>query len=176
MSWRAGRNGFSVFELVFAVIIIALMAGVAMPVFVSMMRTSGANAAARQVAADVARARSLAIQTGWEYRVFGGNGGGGQSYANRYRVEGRRPPNAWPLATEGAVSTANKVSEEWFDVDTAYKGVVLNPSNTNPSFSVAFNSLGGVSPSPPPGFPLQVSKSGSSKSVSVSAAGSVRVQ
>jgi Tfp pilus assembly protein FimT len=174
MSWRAGRNGFSVFELVFAVIIIAVMAGVAMPVFISMMRTSGANAAARQVAADVTRARSMAIQTGWEYRVFGGNGGGGQAYANRYRLEGRRPPTAWPLDTQGATSTANMVCEEWIDFDTAYPGVVLNPSNTNPSFYVSFNSLGGVLTNT--GFPLQASKAGTSKSVSVSAAGSIKVQ
>jgi Tfp pilus assembly protein FimT len=162
------------------------MAGIGMPVFTNMMRTSGANAGARQVADDITRARSLAIQTGWEYRIFGGNAGGSKSYKNRYRMEGRSSiALPWPLESEGSTQTSTKMVGEWVNFDTLFNnaGVSLNAAETSDNFSVAFTSRGFVSSGTPSctspaicAFRVTVTRGDMSRTVTVSNVGAVKIQ
>lgn len=171
----AWAKGYTLVELMMVVVILVIMVAVGLPVFSTMMRTSGVDAAAWQVAGSIQEARAKAVRTGWDYRIFGGNGGGTAAYKNKYRLEGKTPTEPqWPLATEDGIQTATKVSEAWIDFNKDYPGVVLNPSNATSSFFLSFNSRGTVSGSS--GFALSVAKSGTAKTVSVTLAGKVKVQ
>lgn len=170
----AWAKGYTLVELMMVVVILVIMVAVGLPVFSTMMRTSGVDAAAWQVAGSIREARAKAVRTGWEYRIFGGNGGGTEAYKNKYRLEGRRSTMGWPSPSQDNVQTANNVSEPWRDVSKDYPGVVLNPSNATSSFFLSFNSRGTVSTSS--GFALSVAKSGTAKTVSVTLAGKVKIQ
>jgi type II secretory pathway pseudopilin PulG len=181
------QRGYTLIELVVVVGIIIVMTIVGMPFFTVMMRNSQLDAAARQLAGDVRDARSLATKTGWQYRILGGNAGGTASYKSQYRLMGRSSPAvAWPADTSPNLNFptppagATQMAGPWINFTQVYPNVSLNPSVTNPSFYVSFNSQGvAFEWNPTAGSWMTITpSSGSStpRQLTITAAGGIKIQ
>lgn len=182
---QVGRKGYTLIELVVVVGIISVMAIVGLPFFTAMMQNSRLDAAVRQLAGDVRGARSLATQTGWQYRIFGGNAGGSASYKSQYRLMGRSSTAvAWPADTSPNFNFptpsagATQMAGPWINFNQLYPGVSLNPSISNPSFYVSFDSRGVAFEWNPTSDPWMsvTPPSGSSRQLRITSAGSVKIQ
>jgi Tfp pilus assembly protein FimT len=178
---QRGGKGYTLIELVVVVGIIIVMTIAAMPFFTAMMRNSQLDAAARQLAGDARDARSLATQTGWQYRIVGFNAGGGQPKLNQYHLVGKSSPGgAWPADTAEPFQSATQMAGPWINFNQLYPNVSLNPSVSNPSFYVSFNSQGvAFEWNPAAGSWMtinQSSGSGTSRQLTITAAGGVRIQ
>jgi len=179
---QVGREGYTLIELAIVVGIIIVMVMVGLPFFTAMMQNSQLDGATRQLAGDVRDARSLATQTGWQYQIVGFNAGGSSTYKNQYRMLARSSSGvAWPANTGPMLNFptppggATQMAGPWINFNQIYPGINLNASNSNPSFYVSFSSQGVSFESM--SFPLQFSnQSGGSRQVSVTSAGSVRIQ
>ena len=143
---RLGNKGVSLIELVAAVAVLALLVGVAMPSFLTMMRRSQVNAATRHILSDVNRARSLAITTGWEYRILGFNVDAPSPFANQYRFLARANNTIdWTLfETVAPFQSPTQMAGPWVNLNNEYPGALINPGDTGGQarFWVAFNARG----------------------------------
>ncbi len=143
---RLGNKGFSLVELVAAVAVLGLLVGIATPSFLTMMRRSQVDAATRHILSDVNRARSLAITTGWEYRVFGYNSDAASPFANQYRFLARANSGIdWTLFEAAApFQNATQIAGQWVNLNNEYPGALINPGDTGGQarFWVAFNARG----------------------------------
>lgn len=178
---QRGGKGYTLIELVVVVGIIIVMTIAAMPFFTAMMRNSQLDAGARQLAGDVREARSLATQTGWQYKIVGFNVGGGQTKKNQYHLLGRSSAGvAWPADTADPFQNATKMAGPWINFNQLYPNVSLNPSVSNPSFYVSFNSQGvAFEWNPTAGSWMTItpsSGSSTSRQLTITAAGGVRIQ
>lgn len=177
---EVGRRGYTLVELVVVVGILIVMTYAGLPFFSAMMQGSRLDAAARQIAGDVREARSKATQTGWQYQIVGYNVGGSSTYKNQYRLVGKTPAETiWPApdTQPGPFQSATKMAGPWINFNQLYPGVSLNQSNSNPSFYVSFNSQGVAFEWNSSFAPLNiVHDSGPSRQVSVTSAGSVKIQ
>jgi Tfp pilus assembly protein FimT len=175
------RRGYTLVELVVVVGILIVMTYAGLPFFSAMMQGSRLDAAARLLAGDVREARAKATQTGWQYQIVGYNVGGGSAFKNQYRLVGKASASAtdkFPDETvANAFESATKMAGPWINFNQLYPGVSLNQSNSNPSFYVSFNSQGVAFEWNSSFAPLNiVHDSGRSRQVSVTSAGSVKVQ
>ena len=174
--WR----GYTLIEFVTVVGILIVMTAVAFPVFTTMMKNSQLDAAARQIATDLRDARSLATQTGWQYRLVGFNAGGGQAKKNQYHLVGRSSSGvAWPADGADPFQSATQMAGNWVDFTRLYPNVSLNSSVTNPSFYVSFASTGAALEFNPTAAPwVTVTQSGAttSRQLSITWAGNVKIQ
>lgn len=168
--------GFTLVELVVVGIIVVMMA-VGLPYFSSMIKGSRLDGATRQLASDVREARSRATLTGWQYKIFGYKYGGGGSNANQYRILGRSSSAvAWPSDTAQNFQSSTQMAGPWVNFTEEYPGVQLNAASGYASFYVSFNSMG-ITFENNNFNPLQItSDAGGSKSVTVTAAGGVKIQ
>lgn len=142
---RLGNKGVSLVELVAAVAVLALLAGVAMPTFLTMVRRSQVDAATRQILSDVNRARSVAITTGWEYKFFGYNANAPSPFANQYRFLARSTAAVgWPADTAAPFTNATQIAGPWVNLNNEYPGALINPGDIGGQarFWVAFNARG----------------------------------
>ncbi len=140
-----GNKGMSLVELVAAVAVLGLLVGITMPSFLTMMRRSQVDAATRHILSDVQRARSLAITTGWEYRVFGFNSDATSPFANQYRLMARSTAAVgWPPDTAAPFQNATQIAGQWVNLNNEYPGALINPGDTGglARFWVAFNARG----------------------------------
>ncbi len=143
-----GNKGMSLVELVAAVAVLGLLVGITMPSFLTMMRRSQVDAATRHILSDVQRARSLAITTGWEYRVFGFNSDSPSPFANQYRLMARSAGSCcWPADTAAPSApplTPNQIAGPWVNMNNEYPGALINPGDIAGQglFFVAFNARG----------------------------------
>ncbi len=102
------------------------------------------NAAVQQIAGDMRLARSKAVSTGWEYRIFGRDRRGGAN-ANQYRVEGRRSAAfTWPAEADPAGQTADRYVGSWVRIGASYPGIQLDNSaaGANPPLCAGFDASG----------------------------------
>ncbi len=115
-----------------------------MPSFLTLMNRSQVDAATRHILSDVRRARSLAITTGWEYKVLGFNSDAPSGFANQYRFLARRPGGPWPADTAAPSQNATQIAGQWVNLNNEYPGARINPGDTagTASFWVAFNARG----------------------------------
>lgn len=178
---RKGDRGLTVPELMVAVAIIAIVAGVAMPALHNILQAQRVNAAARQVAADVRRARALAVAT-QAYHGWHSGTDPAVNLASRYRIEKATTADGqnWPPATGGPTANALTI---WINLSADYTGVGLTTVTDGAGASVGgaiFNSRG-ASVDPWTGNLRRVSivltgPSGTTRTVQVSTAGRVNVQ
>jgi len=177
---QVGRKGYTLIELVTVVGIIIVLVMAAMPSFTLMMKNSQLDAAARQIATDLRDARSLATQTGWQYRLVGFNAGGGQAKKNQYHLVGRSSSGiAWPADAADPFQSATQMAGDWIDFTRLYKNVNLNSSVTNPSFYVSFASTGAAlefNPTAAPWMTITQSGATTSRQLSITWAGNVKIQ
>ncbi len=157
---------------------LAIVAGLAIPSFLTYTQRSKLDAAVRQIVEDVRQARSRATLEGWQYRIYGFNYGAGSAYKNQYRLMGRSSAGvAWPADTANPFQTATQMAGVWTNVNTTYPGVRINPADGTDHFWVAFDARGIAFDVDDSFNPLRVThQTGGTKSVSVTTAGSIRIQ
>ncbi len=141
-----GNKGFSLIELMAAVAVVALLIGVAAPSFLTMIQGNQVDAGTRRLLADVHRARSQAITTGWEVKILGFNAGAGNGFANQYRLLARANNlTAWLpdlAAPTTPPLTPTQIAGQWVNMNNEYRGVSLNVGDPSPRFWVTFNARG----------------------------------
>jgi prepilin-type N-terminal cleavage/methylation domain-containing protein len=170
--------GLTLVELVVVVAIMGMLAMIALPFFTGSIQASRLEGAARQIASDMREAQARASLTGWQYRVVGHNESSGDAHSNQYRLMGRSSAAiAWPADTVGAFESTTQMAGNWVDVDTLYPGVTINPASASSQFWVTFDSRGVAIDIAASCNPLLLSgENGTSKSLRVTTAGSVRIQ
>jgi hypothetical protein len=161
-----------------AISIATILAGALVPNILGLMRTYRRDGVVEQIVGDVRKARSKAIMTGWQYRVLGFNAGSSSTYKNQYRIMARSSSGVgWPADTVAPMQSSTQMAGGWVNISKLYPGVSLNPNDSTPHFSVAFDSRGVRIELDTSFDPLVVvSQTGSVKSVRVSAVGSASIQ
>lgn len=182
-----GSKGFTIIELLSAVIIAAILFAAAMPSFLGLIRGSRLNGATRQVISEIRAVQSLAVTRGG---IFGFHWGGdplvGMS-PSVYRFETDPsgacdpPPAGWPAPTDTAATNPN-VIRDWFDLANEYPGVVIQSVTDNvgvPLGGLMFNGQGAsVNTCMAVSFPLTVTiadGSGDTRTIQIRSAGSARI-
>jgi prepilin-type N-terminal cleavage/methylation domain-containing protein len=175
---RTQTRGFSVLELMIVVAIFAILTGIAMPRFTGLLNNYRRDAATQQLTGDVRRARTEAIRTGWQYRIFGFNSGATSAFKNQYRIQARRSGAvAWPGDTVAAFQSSTQIAGAWVDFTRLFPGVTLNPDDDTERFWVSFDARGVRIELDDSFDPLYVvNKTGASKLVNVATVGSVKIQ
>ena len=173
---KKGNRGFSIIELMVVVGIALIMVTVAVPAVTTMMRSYRRDGAVQHLVGDLRRARTEAIMTGWQFRIFGYNTVSTSPYKNQYRIMGRSSTAAgWPDDTAAPFQSSTQVARDWVNIPRIYQGITLNPGDATSDFYVAFDSRG-VRIELDSFAPLVVSgQTGSTKSVTVSTVGSARI-
>jgi prepilin-type N-terminal cleavage/methylation domain-containing protein len=188
--WKAGADplrgraasrrprGLTLVELVVVVALMGMLVMIGLPFMTGSMQASRLEGAVRQIASDLRAAQARASLTGWQYRVVGYNESSGDAHSNQYRLMGRSSAAiAWPADTVGAFEGATQMAGDWVDVDALYPGVTINPASASPQFWVTFDSRGVAIDIAASCNPMLLSgENGTSKSLRVTTAGSVRIQ
>lgn len=171
------QKGFSLLESIVVFAIAAIVMGTILPNFIGFMRNYRRDGVVEQVVGDVRAARSNAVVTGWQYRIFGYNSGATSSYKNQYRIMARSSSAvAWPADTAAPMQSSTQMAGNWVNIPALYPNVNLNPADGTPDFSVVFDSRG-VRVALDPSFdPMVISSQAGSKSIRISAAGIPTVQ
>jgi len=181
---RLGNRGYTMMELLIAIVIAVILTGAAMPSFLSLIQTSRLNAATRQVVSEIRTAQSLAVTRDGIYGLhWGGDPLAGMA-PGFHRLE-RDPTEAcgWPAPTDTAATNQN-VIRDWRDLSIEYPGITITAvqdNGGNPIGGLMFNAEGesvntcfvGVS------FPVTVTVgdgSGATRTIQVRSAGSARIQ
>ncbi len=185
---RQSKPGLTLIEIVMGVSILVVLMAIAIPAFYTMLKRSQLDAGVRQIMSDVREAQSKATLTGWQVRLIGFNYSSTDAKKNQYRLVARRSSaDAWPAATVdpfGSIGTGNLMAGTWINVNRQYPGVRFNPASASPNFYVSFDSRGvafewnagiGACGVPPCWMDI-VHESGAKKQLSVTTAGSVRIQ
>jgi prepilin-type N-terminal cleavage/methylation domain-containing protein len=173
---HVGGKAYTLVELVVVVVILAVMVLAGLPFFLTTLRSARLDAAVRQFTTDVREARSQATLTGWQYRLAGYNVGGSGTYKNQYRLVGRSSGAvAWPDDTGPSFQSATQGVGPWVDFNRLYPGVRLNLADGTPRFYASFDARGVAFELNSHPFQL-TAETGATRTVTVSAAGSVRVQ
>ncbi len=167
-----------------AIAIAAILAGVAMPSFLSMIQRSRIDGGARQVMYEIRSAQSYAISRGG---VFGFHWGGDPDPTGRlnseYRIV-RDTTGACGFPAVGDPQDGTDVIRGWWDLAGDYQGVTiqsLQDANNITIGGVMFNSRG-ASVNTCPGvvaFPLTITiadTSGALRTLQVQRAGRVVIQ
>jgi prepilin-type N-terminal cleavage/methylation domain-containing protein len=180
---RLGDEGFTVIELLSALVIAAILIGAAMPSFLSMIRGSRLNAATRQVISEIRAVQSLAVTRGG---IFGFHWGGDPMVGmtpSVYRIESNQTGNCadWPLPADTMATNAD-VIRDWRDLTIEYPGVTITAvqdNGGNPLGGVMFNPQGAsVNTCTAVGFPVRVTiadASGNTRTIQIRSAGSARI-
>ncbi len=179
-----GFRGVSLYELLIVAAMIAVIAGITIPIFSLAVSRARARGVGEMLGAAIRDARTRAVSTGWNYRVIAFNAGG--TVPNAFRIEGYDPsvlpPLSYPTATIPPASYGpTQVYEPFvnlaqeFGVGAAQIGI---PGGGN-TFFVAFDRNGqwpAAEPCVPPGnCQVQVVSGGRTVIITVSAAGAVRI-
>ncbi len=184
-SRRVGKQGVTLIEILVVVAIFAIIAAVGLPALANALQRARSKGVADVLRMAMRDARSRAIGTGWQFRVFGSNDASGTT-PNQFRIEGRRSTAlAWPASgVPGPLSSDTISADPWVVLAKEYPGVHLNagdagscpdPLGTAPnSFCITYTPQGLMTTSyQGPGGSLQVS---GGRSVTATLAGAVRVQ
>lgn len=178
-----GSRGITFYELLLVVALIAVIAGISIPIFslaVTRARTAGMVEA---LGAAVRDARTRAIATGWQYRVLAN--GPAAVPPNAFRIEGFDPtvlpPSSWPAATTPpAFYGADQMYEPFTNLAREFGGApqIIIPGGVSTFFAVAFDRNGQWPPADqcvPAGCVVQVTTGGRTANITVSVAGAVRI-
>ncbi len=174
-----GARGVSLVEVVTAMAISAILAGISLPNMLNVIQSYSADGAARQVMADLRYAQTQAISRGMQARlvIFNANGvATGSGYANdatranTYRLEARLTGGAWPAVSDTPATNAN-VLTPWQDLAHDYRQGVTQAN------AVAFTSRGSLQNSAAAlTIALQTLPAGRAHTVATNPTGKVTIQ
>jgi type II secretory pathway pseudopilin PulG len=177
-----GSEGFTVVELLSALVIAAILIGAAAPSVLGLIRGSRLNAGTRQVISEIRAVQSMAVTRG---DIFGFHWGGDPLVGmatSIYRFE-RDPTGAcgWP-APAATAATNPDVIRDWRDLSIEYPGVTITAvqdNGGNPLGGLMFNPQGAsVNTCTAVNFPLTVTiadGSGNTRTIQIRSAGSARI-
>ncbi|OOP57816.1 MAG: hypothetical protein AYP45_01415 [Candidatus Brocadia carolinensis] len=109
------QEGFSLIEMLVALFIIAILAGITIPVYIGMKPSIRLSGATRQIMGDLMWARMQAISQNNEFRIIYDNN-------HQYSILEDRDKN-------GAISTGESLITK--DIHNKYYDVVYSSSNAN---------------------------------------------
>ena len=176
---RRGGPGFSISDLMVACSVMTTLSMMAIPAFNTAVSNSKLDGAARQMMSDLREARSRAVTTGWRFRIVANDGNLDGTYRNQYRIEGKSTgacdDTGWPAETSGLTSSATIWVGPWVDLNTQYPTITLAPLGGSGTFSACFDGKGMATL--PAGFSgvQLLNKSGVTRSIQVSTAGSSQI-
>ncbi len=180
-----GSGGFTLVELLTAVVIAAILIAAGMPTLLGTIERSRLNAAARQVVSEIRKVQSLAVT---RRGVFGFHWGGDPNVtglsATQYRIErDATGACAWPPAGASKADPNLDVITDWLDLAAAFPGVTITAVKDNNNVvvgGVIFDAIGAsVNTCTAVAFPLTVTvadNSGATRTIEVRSAGSVNIQ
>jgi len=178
MQPRDREKGFTVMELLVFVAMVALAAGISLPMFASAMQRAQTRGAGGVLAAAIRDARMRAVSTGWQYQVvaYGPTG----AVPNSFRIEGMNPLGGGTFPPAGSASTppfyGNNQTYEAYTVLPRDYGTAQIQVPGGGTFTVTFDSLGQwATPCAPANCQVQVSTTAGVSTLTVSQAGAVRV-
>jgi len=146
-------KGFTVLEVFVAMAVGSVVLMVSVPALTGAAKRARHAAAVRLVIDDVREARSGAIRTGWEYRLFGYDSDETGARRNQYRIQARRSSAvAWPGEEVAPFESDTQLALSWIDVASEYPGIdfdstsarfqlTFDPRGTAPDASTSFNPL-----------------------------------
>lgn len=177
-----GNKGFTVMELLSYIAIAAVMAGSAVPFFLSVTETSRLDTAARELMTDIRLVQSLAVSRGGVYGFhWGGDPNIGGFSNTQYRFERDAGTCNWPAAAD-TTATNPDVITDWFDLAGEYPGITIQSitdSNSVVLGGAIFNSIAAsVNTCTAVAFPLTITianSTGATRTIQVQSAGSVRI-
>jgi len=152
---RKRESGFTLIEMMIVIAVLAIMAAIAIPNFMSLLPGMRLNGAARQVMGDLMAARMNAVKQNNEFKVFFGS-----PSANQYQI--LDDDNNDGTADGGEAITTKNIQDNYYDVTLG--------SNINPTFYPRGTANGNGT------ITLTSTNSGDSKSVTVIITGRVKIQ
>lgn len=158
-----GMRGFTIAEMLGAILVTAILSAAGLPALVQAMQEYRFAAAARQIAADLRYAQSIAVMTKRFYRIRMD-----VSEPSRYRIEASDNTATWP-ALDHTIQTNPDVITIWKDLATDFHDVTVTSQAT-----VTFNSRGALEGGGMPTIVMQ-DLAGGTKSVETTAAGRVKI-
>ncbi len=115
------ESGFTLIEMMIVVAVLAIMAGIAIPGFMSLLPGMRLNGAARQVMGDLMAARMNAVKQNNEFKVFFNSPG-----TNQYKIlDDDDNDGVADTGPDEAITTKN-IQDNYYDVTFS--------STTNPIF------------------------------------------
>ncbi len=149
---RKRESGFTLMEMMIVVAVLAIMAAIAIPNFMSLLPGMRLNGAARQVMGDLMAARMKAVKENNRFRVFFNSPG-----TNQYQI--LDDDNNNNSADTGEAITAKNIQDNYHDVTFS--------SSTNPIFYPRGTAYGTT---------VTVTNSTGSKDVKVAITGRVKIE
>lgn len=145
------QKGFSVLELMVALIIISIIAGISIPVYLNMKPQLRLNGAARQVMGDLAKARMKAISQNNEYKIF-------------FDIDNHQYQILDDDDNDGTIDSGEEVTTR--DIQTEYYDTTFS-ATANP----IFHPKGNASPS----TSITLTSPAGEKTITVSIAGRIKI-
>lgn len=179
---RASQRGVTVIELVVVIAVIAIMAGVAMPLLLGAMQTARIDGAVRTIVSDLRNSQSLAVSRGGCAGVHFGIDPA-VSRPNEFRTERNANCSAvgWPAPTDFVGGNPNVISN-WYNLPLDYQGISITALKDNAGTNVngvIFDSRGvSLNPFVAISHPVKITvsdASGATRVIEVKAAGRVQV-
>jgi len=182
---RLGSGGFTLVELLTAVVIAVILIAAAMPVLLGAVQGSRLEAATRQIVSEIRKVQSLAVT---RRGVFGFHWGGDPTVAglsaSQYRIERDATGTcAWPPASASTADPNPDVITDWFDLSGPFPGVTITAVKDNNNVvvgGVIFDSIGAsVNTCTAATFPLTMTladTSGRTRIIEIRSAGGVNIQ
>ena len=149
VSGQSRRTGFSIFEVLIVVTILAILAAVAVPSFQA-VETQSLKSVARSLATDLRLARDLSIQHNTNYTVRFDTAN--NAYEIIHTGTGTPPPLRNALAAHGSATGTYRIDLDDFaptknqSSNVIFANMALSNSNQSVT-DVTFGPLGGTGPS-----------------------------
>ena len=131
------RNGFTLVELIIVVSLVGLMAGLALPFFLSYLRAAEVQAGGREVSAFLAQARSVALKCNQVVTV---SRSGASFIVSPTDPIGCPPPV--PLKVQGNVTIQGGSVVTFFPLGNASPATIFQVQGSSASINVSLTSTG----------------------------------
>ena len=168
---RGSGRGYTVVELLVAIVLVVILAGVSIPVFTAALQNRRLDGAVRKIVGDLRYAQSLAVAQGGLYRLHSGDEPG-VNQPGRYRLE---------RSTDGGSNWGGVTS--WYDLSSEFQGAGISSIQDSAGspltiYEVRFNSRGACANCSTLTPPIVITVSGASgtRTIQVRSTGSVRIQ
>jgi prepilin-type N-terminal cleavage/methylation domain-containing protein len=175
---KQSEKGFTVMEMLLVVALVALIAGISLPMLASAMQRARANGATEVLAAAIRDARARAVTSGWQYQVVAYDSGG--AVPNAFRMQGFDPANGGVAPPAGTATDppfygSNQMYEAYTPLAKAFGNAQIQVAGG--TFRVTFDSRGQqVGACVPATCVVQVNTPSRTATLTVTTAGGVRLQ